>query len=300
MVCKWRYAAILLTAALLAPGTSSFASTPTPKPHALVKKLVTKKPVPLAAKKSGTAKLSATKPGTKKIIGKKVTKVISPNKTTKTVIHHYYYRPRPRIGVPPAPAPHWPPTGFVSASGVYARIPTGQELVSILSTSKDPSASVNECAPDPNNPSLQAVACGAILAASQNGCSWWEVNSTLNGPDPSNPANIIALGSLRTLSAGTAAHSVSTIILVSGVPLGNAMKFTSITAKCWLTQTDETVPSDTFTPAPGVDISLAPTPTPTPSTSQSGSTSSALPSIEPSATPAPANSSTSNTSNTSN
>jgi len=286
MVRKWRYVSILLTTALLAPGTSSFAATPTPKPHPVVKKSTTKKSTASITKKSVVKKVSTTKVGSKK--------VVSPKKTTKSVAHHYYYRPRPRIGVPPAPAPHWPPSGFVSASGVYARIPTGQELVSILSTSKDPSASVNQCAPDPNNPSLQAVACGAILAASQNGCSWWEVNSTLNGPDPSNPANIIALGTLRTLSAGTAAHSVSTIILVSGVPLGNAMKFTNITAKCWLTQTDETVPSDTFTPAPGVDISLAPTATPTPSTSQSASAASALPSIQPSATPAPANTSTSN------
>jgi len=281
MVRKWRYVSILLSTALLAPGTSSFAATPTPKPHPVVKKSTTKKSTASITKKSVVKKVSTTKVGSKK--------VVSPKKTTKSVAHHYYYRPRPRIGLPPAPAPHWPPSGFVSASGVYARIPTGQELVSILSTSKDPSASVNQCAPDPNNPSLQAVACGAILAASQNGCSWWEVNSTLNGPDPSNPANIIALGTLRTLSAGTAAHSVSTIILVSGVPLGNAMKFTNITAKCWLTQTDETVPSDTFTPAPGVDISLAPTPTPTPSTSQSASAASVLPSIQPSATPAPAN-----------
>jgi len=180
----------------------------------------------------------------------------------KPVVHHYYYRPHPRIGVPPSPSPVWPPNGFVSANGVYARVPSGQELVGILSSSKDPAASVNECAPDPKNPNLQAVACGAVLAASENGCSWWEINSSLVGPDPSNPANIITLGTLRTLSGGTPAHSVSTIILVSGVPLANSMKFTNITAKCWLTQTDESVPSDIFTPAPGVNITLAPTPAP--------------------------------------
>lgn len=192
----------------------------------------------------------------------KPTSKATPKASKKPVVHHYYYRPHPRIGVPPSPSPVWPPKGFVSANGVYARVPTGQELVGILSSSKDPAASVNECAPDPKNPSLQAVACGAVLAASQNGCSWWEINSSLIGPDPANPANIITLGALRTLSGGTPAHSVSTIILVSGVPLTNSMKFTNITAKCWLTQTDETVPSDLFTPAPGVSITLAPTPTP--------------------------------------
>ena len=181
----------------------------------------------------------------------------------KTIVHHYYYRPRPRIGIPPSPAPHWPPSGFVSANGVYAKVPSASELVSILSKSKDPSASVDQCAPDPSNPSLQAVACGAILAAATNGCSWWEVNSSLLGPDPSDPSSIITLGTLRTLAGASAAHDVLTIVMVSGVPLGNGMKFTNISAKCWVTPPDETIPSDLFTPAPGVNITLASSPEPT-------------------------------------
>lgn len=238
-----RGAMIALTLALVIPQSPSFAvaptAKPTAKPDATVKKAITKTPAKTPAK---TPKKAAAKP------------------LHKSVVHHYYYRPRPRIGVAPSPAPHWPPLGYVSAGGVYARIPTGEELVSILSESKDPAAIVNQCAPDPKNPNLQAVACGAILAASQNGCSWWEVNSTLMGPDPATPTNIIQLGTLRTLAAGSPAHSISTIILVSGVPLGNSMKFTNISAKCWLTQTAELVPSDLFTSS----LPL-PDPAPTPS-----------------------------------
>jgi hypothetical protein len=265
----------LMILGLAAPAQATTAKPtvkPTAKPAA--------KPTTKAAVKAPT---KATTKKAAKPTGKSTSKPLA-HSTKRPVVHHYYYHPHPRIGVPPSPSPVWPPKGFVSANGVYARVPSGQELVGILSSSKDPAASVNECAPDPQNPNLQAVACGAVLAASSNGCSWWEINSSLVGPDPSNPANIITLGTLRTLSGGTAAHSVSTIILVSGVPLANNMKFTSITAKCWLTQTDESVPSDIFTPAPGVNITLAPAP------SLPGPTPTPSPTPTPGVTPSPSTS----------
>ena len=195
--------------------------------------------------------------------------------THKAVVHHYYYRPRPRIGVAPSPAAQWPPQGFTPSpsKSVYARVPSGQELLGILSASQSPSQAVNECAPDPKNPSLQAVGCGAVLAASATGCSWWEVTSDLRGPDPANSTNIIMLGSLRTLSAGTAAHSVSAIILVSGVPLVNGLKFANIQVICHPDRTTESVPSDNFTPAPGVDFIPAPSPSATPAPSPTPSAS---------------------------
>jgi len=238
--------ALSLIASLTLASSAAHASTSVAKPHPQPKvsahahkptSHATSKPAPLTTAKTGSVH--------------------------KTIVHHYYYRPRPRIGIPPSPAPHWPPSGFVSANGVYAKVPSASELVSILSKSKDPSASVDQCAPDPSNPSLQAVACGAILAAATNGCSWWEVNSSLLGPDPSDPSSIITLGTLRTLSGASAAHDVLTIVMVSGVPLGNGMKFTNISAKCWVTPPDETIPSDLITPAPGVNITLASSPEPT-------------------------------------
>ena len=119
----------------------------------------------------------------------------------------------------------------------------------ILSALKSPSGSVKQCSQDPKNPATVAKSCGAVLAAAQDGCSWWEVNSVVNGVDPNNPNGQIILGNLRTLSGGTPAHSVSTIILISDVPLITGVKFTNITVKCWPTPTTEHVPSNTFTPA---------------------------------------------------
>jgi hypothetical protein len=253
--------------ALSVPGVS-YAATAKPAPVKKAAPAATKVVVkPKAANSKFVAKPKAA---TSKVVSKPGKSALKKKSTVHTV-HHYYYRPRPRIGVAPSPSPKWPPTGFVSASGVYARIPSGDELLGILSASKDLTNGVNQCAPDPNNASSQAVACGAVLAASNNGCSWWEINSTLVGPDPSTPANITQLGNLRTLAAGTAAHSVSTIILVSGVPLANGMKFTNITAKCWMTQTTESVPSDVFTPLPGIAITPAPSTSPTPTPSPSAS-----------------------------
>ena len=185
--------------------------------------------------------------------------------TKKPTVHHYIYRKRVRKPISPSPSPAWPPPSFTSANGMYARVPTGQELIGILSSKVDPVGPVDVCAPDPKHPNKVAMSCGAVLVASTTGCSWWEVNSTITGIDPNNSPNRITFGALRVLTKGTAAHKVSTIVLVSGIPLTTGVKFTSISAKCWLTPTDETVPSSTFTISPGVVLTPTPTLTPTPS-----------------------------------
>jgi hypothetical protein len=216
------------------PTTHAVTSKPTPKPTV---KASTKAPV---------------KPSVK--TGSKVT---TPKKKVAKKVYRKY-KPRKRVVITPSPAPNWPPAGFVSNNGVYAKVPTGAELVGILSALKSPSGSVKQCSQDPLNPTVVAKSCGAVLAAAQDGCSWWEVNSQVNGVDPNNPNGQIMLGNLRTLSGGTPAHSVSTIVVVSDVPLTTGVKFTNITVKCWPTPTTEHVPSNTFTPS---------TPTPTPSRS---------------------------------
>jgi hypothetical protein len=216
------------------PATHAVTSKPTPRPTVLTS---AKSPVKTSAQKSS--------------------KVTTPKKKVVKKVYRKY-KPRKRVVITPSPAPNWPPAGFVSNNGVYAKVPTGAELVGILSALKSPSGSVKQCSQDPLNPTVVAKSCGAVLAAAQDGCSWWEVNSQVNGVDPNNPSGQISLGNLRTLSGGTPAHSVSTIVLVSDVPLTTGVKFTNITVKCWPTPTTEHVPSNTFTPS---------TPTPTPSRS---------------------------------
>ena len=227
--------ALLIALSLLAtsaPASHSVTAKPTPKP---------------------TMK-ATTKPSVKT-----GTKVTTPKKKVVKKVYRKY-KPRKRVVITPSPAANWPPAGFVSNNGVYAKVPTGAELVGILSALKSPSGSVKQCSQDPKNPAAVAKSCGAVLAAAQDGCSWWEVNSVVNGVDPNNPNGQIILGNLRTLSGGTPAHSVSTIILISDVPLITGVKFTNITVKCWPTPTTEHVPSNTFTPA-----TASPSPSPSPS-----------------------------------
>ena len=184
--------------------------------------------------------------------------------TKKHTVHHYIYRKRVRKPISPSPSPVWPPPSFTSANGVYARVPTGQELIGILSSKVDPVGPVDVCAPDPKHPNKVAMSCGAVLVASTTGCSWWEVNSTITGIDPNNSPTRITFGTLRVLTKGTAAHQISTVVLVSGIPLTTGVKFTGISAKCWLTPSDETIPSSTFTISPGVVLTPTPTPSPVP------------------------------------
>ncbi len=225
--------ALLIALSLLgatAPASHSVTAKPTPKPTVRAK---------------ASAKPSA----------KTGTKVTTPKKKAVKKVYRKY-KPRKRVVITPSPAANWPPNGFVSNNGVFAKVPTGAELVGILSALKSPSGSVKQCSQDPKNPTSVAKSCGAVLAAAQDGCSWWEVNSQVNGVDPNNPNGQVVLGTLRTLSGGTPAHSVSTIILVSDVPLTTGVKFTNIVVKCWPTPTTEHVPNNTFTAA---------TPSPTPS-----------------------------------
>ena len=173
----------------------------------------------------------------------------------------------------PNPTSTWPPAGFTSTNGVYARVPTGKELMSILVAKYDPSSPIARCAPDPKKPKTAAMSCGAVLVAATSGCAWWEINSTVTGINPSKISRRIPLGSLRVLASKTKSREIQTVILVSGVPLAPGVIFTKIVAKCWLTPPSEKIPSTVFTkpssPTPAPFITPDATPTPTPAGSPS-------------------------------
>ncbi|MFM8751750.1 MAG: hypothetical protein ACKOEB_00940, partial [Actinomycetota bacterium] len=80
----------------------------------------------------------------------------------------------------PSPSPKWPPQGFKGKDGVYAKVPTSKELVGLLSAKRTLQSIVKNC---------REFACGAVIAAAETGCEWWEVTSRVlqsspNGPEP--------------------------------------------------------------------------------------------------------------------
>ena len=246
--------------------TQSYAATPKPKPTPKITSL--KKVLP--KKKSTTTKKKTT---SKKVVTAKKKKVTSKKKVItkkKIVVHHYIYHKPVLKPVPPSPSPGWPPKGFTSFGFAYAKIPTGQELVGILSAVKDPAAKINSCASNPKHPSSPAYSCAAILVASAQKCTWWKVTSTVTGIDPANPPARIALGDITTYAIGAAAKAIQTIFLVSPIPLQTGVKFTAIHALCGSGPATDPVPSTTFAPASSPSASpieagtSTPTPAPTP------------------------------------
>ncbi len=180
--------AILIALALAIP-TSAYAATPKP-----------------SAKPSAKPTIKSTSKAAPKPTSKTTAKAKAP--VRKVAVKHYY--PRKRVIVTPSPKPVWPPKGYQSTNGVYAMIPSGTQLVSLLSSSKTLATTISQC---------KALACSAVYVASDSACSYWEITSKVYGPDPADVTATIQYGNLRTLARGTKAHEILPVILVSGEPL---------------------------------------------------------------------------------
>jgi len=222
--------------------TSSFAVTPTPKPTAKVSKKATPKPAasakPASAKPSVSSKTTATKKPTKKPVKKKK-KV----KKTATPI--------------PSPSPVWPPVGFTSKGGIYAKIPTGKELLGLLSAKVKLADDVKKC---------EKNACGAVVVAAEMQCRWWEIRSTVSMIDPADPAKKLLLGSLRTTYNSLSPRTYANILLISDEPLylpaaidpatnqelapvlRTGISIGGISATCHKATTNEVIPTSVYTP----------------------------------------------------
>lgn len=177
----------LVILGLAAP--SSFGATAKPVPKATAKATVSKKPL---AKKT-----VAKKPVAKKTVAK------------KPVVKRKVYV-RKRVKPTPSPKPVWPPKGYKENNGVFARVPSGAELVGLLSSKKTLAKTVAAC---------EASACGAVYIASATDCAWWEVSATVFGPSYADVTSYIPFGNLRILLGGTSAHTVTPVFLVSTEPL---------------------------------------------------------------------------------
>ena len=103
----------------------------------------------------------------------------------------------------PSPTPKWPPVGFIGKDGVYATIPTSKELKGVTSANSKLTSDIALC--------LEYV-CGAVIVAAEKSCQWWEVRSVVYRIESDGKT---AIGKLLTISKGTSAKEIKTILLVS-------------------------------------------------------------------------------------
>ena len=228
--------ALFVSVALIASSSSALAETKKPTPTPTVKstaKATAKPTVKPTAKPTvkPTAKATA-KPTAKPTVSASPTATTTAKATVKP-------KPKPKpkktARKTPSPKPKWPPAGFASESGVYAKVPSKDELVGILSPENSRLApKVMDC--------LKFV-CGAVLVASEPGCRWWEVNSRVYGQDKS------VIGSLQTISGESKPKEIKTILLISPEPLESLEYITGIEVVCHQEEKPSGYPSVTFTKA---------------------------------------------------
>lgn len=231
---------IALSLCLVLLGSSAHAATPTPKPSS--KPSPSKKATVKPTGKS-TVKPDSTKKPVKKKATKKPTKKKKKVKKTATPI--------------PSPSPIWPPVGFTSNKGIYAKIPTGKELVGLISAKRRLAEDVIKCSTN---------ACGAVIVAADYSCKWWEIKSTVSGNDPNDSSKKILLGTLRTTYGSLNPNTYANILLISDEPLFMPETVDSVTlatmplvprpgivvgnisATCHKSATSEKIPTNTYLP----------------------------------------------------
>ena len=126
-------------------------------------------------------------------------------------------KPRKKIRLTPSPKPKWPPVGFEYESGIYAKVPTSKELVSVISAKTNLASQVKAC---------EEFVCGAVQVASEAGCVWWEVNSGVLSKEG------VVLGSLRTIATGSEVKEIKTILLISPEPIETLEYISNIEVAC--------------------------------------------------------------------
>ena len=222
--------------------TSSYAVTPTPKPTTKASKTATPKPAVSAKPASSKPGMSSSSTPTKKPTKKPVKKKKKVKKTATPI---------------PSPSPIWPPVGFTTKGGIYAKIPTGKELLGLLSAKVKLADDVKKC---------EKNACGAVVVAADIQCRWWEIRSTVSMIDPSDPAKKLLLGSLRTTYNSLSPKTYANILLISDEPLylpvaidpatnqelapvaRTGISIGGISATCHKAATNETIPTSIYTP----------------------------------------------------
>ena len=195
--------AALLLLCLTLSTTNAIANTKSPKP-------------------TPTSKKSAT-----------VTKKAEPAATSKpSVKPKPKPKPKPKKKVTPSPKAKWPPKDSSSREGIYARVPTAEELVGILSASKSLTRKIEPCT---------EFVCGAVQVATQTGCKWWEVNSQVYSQEKE------LIGGLQTIASSTLPREIKTILLISPEPIDSLEYISNIEVVCHQEARPAGTPSSSFT-----------------------------------------------------
>ena len=138
----------------------------------------------------------------------------------------------------PSPSPKWPPVGFKGKDGVFAKVPTRNELIGLLSAKKTLQSVVKTC---------EEFACGAVIAAAETGCAWWEVTSKVFKTNIDEPT-LEKLGSLTTYAQGSAKKAQSTIFLVTTEKLLPEVYLSQIKVICHRSASDTPTFGHTYVP----------------------------------------------------
>jgi len=240
---------IIATLFCTAIGVSSVqAVTPTPKPSNKVTS--TKKEITTPVSKNSINPSPATKAPT-------VNSTKKPSTSTSTKKPVKKKKVKKTATPIPSPSPIWPPVGFTSNKGIYAKIPNGKELLGLISAQKRLAADVIKC---------ESNACGAVIVAADYPCKWWEIKSTVSGDDLNDPNKKILLGTLRTTYGPLSPNTYANILLISEEPLflpqtidpttqmplpavaRAGILVGNISATCHKSNTEEKIPSNIYIP----------------------------------------------------
>ena len=220
--------ALVVALCLASSASSADAATKKPTPTPTTKASVKASPKATASPKASVAP-TATKKPTSKATSKPTVKATSPTTAKPSVSAKPTVsakpkpkpkpkpRPRKKIRLTPSPKPKWPPVGFEFESGIYAKVPTSKELVSVISAKTNLASQVKACS---------EFVCGAVQVAAEPGCLWWEVNSQVLSKEG------VILGDLRTISTPSAVREVKTILLISPEPIETLEYISNIEVIC--------------------------------------------------------------------
>lgn len=139
-----------------------------------------------------------------------------------------------------SPKPVWPPKGFKEIDGVFAKVPSSDELIGHLSARKSLQRFLAQC---------EEFACGAVFVAAERGCTWWEVNSTLRKVNP-NTLTKDRIGTLVTYAKGTDSREQGTIFLVSEEPVDLSVSVGNIRVICHREKTNIPKPGNIYNRIP--------------------------------------------------
>ena len=215
------------------------AATKSASPAPTKKATATSSSKPSGKALTKTSATSSTKV-TSKVTSKATAKASSSTATKKPVIKRTYKPvPRKKVKLTPSPKPKWPPKGYAQNGDIYAKVPTKKELLGYSSSSKSVAKQLETC---------KDFACGAVLAASQSGCVWWEFTADLIGPTSETDETTMKFGSVVSLFGSSKPKEIKAYILVSQEDIKIGHKVSNIKIACHRDPIppDLKVPSQTY------------------------------------------------------